>query len=373
MLTLSKSGIETYLRCPAQYYFRYIAHVSGKTDYARLCGTVVHNLIARFHKKGNPKNPFYYKNLDTAIKTWGYDWWKALEENSEIMLSRTKAQDWQFYNIGKGCIQKYWDQMFGKPAPLLIEKRRRARIGQVELLGIFDQVREVPNDRIGHWRPDLIDSNGNLLPGYLPQIIMDLKTSTHDYDLRRFNATAELIKMAEYQFPLHEDLQATAYTYLFQEHNNGMLPLGFVFYYLRYGKLMFTYRTPRDYITLKNSIAHIVGNLDNQSFPKRIGKQCTWCDYISVCRGDRDYLLATPVTEMDLMFGAENGNLSGIPTSVEFKKPTQLRMRMIGTRRKKPLKPEQNQQIDVTPHIRTFGSIIELPFFMEGDDEKKDE
>jgi len=353
MVTFSNSKMTMFMNCPAKYYLAYVMKIPGRTDYPRLMGTGIHSMVARFHRHGNQNNPLYYKSVDTALKAWTYEWFRLLEENTHLLPERIKGKDYSFLNVGKECLKTYWEQMHKKQPPLHVEKHLSAVWGNVKVMGIFDQIREIPLDMIREWRPDLLDAKGNLLPGYLPYIIVDLKTGLHNYDLKDLDETASLLKIARHQFPLHEDLQATVYTYIFNEVF-GQMPLGFVYYYLRHGKFFLTFRTAEDFETLGKTIDHIIVNLNNVSFPKKPGSQCKWCDYFNFCRGDRDLLLNVPVTELEWI---KEASLADFVSGVSD--PTlQLKLGL-----KIPKQVRDKEILTVENGLSEDRSILEIPSF----------
>lgn len=289
-----------YFRCPAQYYFRYVLGVPSKQDYPRLMGIGVHNMIARFHKEGNERNPYYYQTLDSALGGWTGNWFRMLEEYEDrIEGGREREKDFQYLNAGKTCLRTYWEQTFGKQPPLQVERPVHAVLGNFRLNGRPDQVREIPAQHLHRWRKDLVGSGRTLPAGYLPWVIIDVKTGFNNYNLSDKDESATIIELARDQFPLHEDLQATSYYYIF-DHVYGGLPLAFVFYYVKEGKFFMTIRTREDFNTLEERLEHLRLNLDHESFPKNPDRyECKLCDYFKICRGDRDILLNIPVTEMD--------------------------------------------------------------------------
>ena len=351
MITLSQSKLDKYMRCPAMFYFIYVIHVPSGMDYHRLVGKGVHKMVARFHKEGNSINPFYFQSVETAVRAWWHEWFTMLEENSDKIKDRTKANDYKFGQSGKRCIQSYWKQTYGKQSPLHVEKQFSALLGDVRLLGVFDQVREVPTELLARLRPDLLTGTGELLPGYLPQIILDVKTGFDDYTTPQTKTEPTVEVRARHQFALHEDLQATIYTYIFKQIF-GQLPLGFVYYYVRDGRFFLTFRTLEDFKVLEETVSHVLLNLENSSFPKKPGKQCKWCDYFKVCRGERDLLLNIPVTEMDWV---KKYTIEEMVSEVE--KPVQLKLGL------KVKRPKRNSNLEFLTANGDEQGITEIPSF----------
>lgn len=296
-LNVSMSSIGAYLKCGRLYYYMYKSGLPRKTDYPRACGIAVHQHVWQMHQPVANPRAFFFERKGSALKAWIFRWRHALEEiTSSGKLERRDAnEDLRFERLGILCIAKYWD-IFGKLLPPLSVERRYEHVlaSGVKLVGIADQIRQVSPEYIAKHRPDLI-IGGKLKDGYDPVIIMDLKTGYHDFDVsrRRFNRDPNLIEKVRAQFELHENLQATALTFLYQQANDGRKPIGFVWYHMRSGAAFFTYRGEADYQTLYGDVYHLVENVDAESFPKHVGPHCGFCDHFQPCRENRDFLLVT--------------------------------------------------------------------------------
>lgn len=294
-LRTSRSDLETYLDCPRKWYYNHHPEIPKKTDYPRLCGGEVHHHIAWFYHPTLEPRPFYYKNKKSAIGTWFKRWERALEkatrEEKLILVNEKLAKE--YGRIGVYCINNYWNANVNLPRPLEVEGCYKAYLGSgVIFVGRFDQVREVSLDWVRTHRPEIVE-NGRLLPGFDNKVIVDLKTDYLDFDPHRLREDPSLEEQIRLQYELHEDLQATTYTFLY-EQKTGKKPIGFLWYHLRSGKMFFTYREDRDYQTLYGVIHHFLDNISTESFPKHVGRHCRFCDYLEPCREDRYFLVVEP-------------------------------------------------------------------------------
>jgi len=282
------------LECPKSYWFTHILKLPGKTDYPRLMGSTAHRFVAKMHS--STRNPLYYQTLDNARKAWFWTWRYALEKNVPNMLVQSKEKDKEYGAAGLFCINNYWKQNIDKPAPLYVEKRYEIPLfPMVTFVGIFDQIREMPFDKIAHIRPELI-VNGRLTEGYDPVILVDLKTGRESYNPRKFNPDISNLALAAHQFELHEDLQVTAYYWLyFQVH--GKLPIAFYWYHLRDGKAFMTYRNKSDFQTFLEIMKYVVNGIKAESYPKHVAAHCRRCDFFQECaalRPDRPLMITEP-------------------------------------------------------------------------------
>lgn len=287
-LRLSQSSLGMYLRCPRSYRYRHVEHVSKRTDYHRLLGATVHQFLAGLYRKHrDPSQPFFFSSLDTARKAWFYTWSKALSDSvGQIRFTDQKTAD-ECGLTGWVCVQKYWTDNLAKPRPLQIERRHTYPVlTGVDFVGIFDQIRAAPIEGIGRFRPEILCGDA-LSSEYAPEFIVDLKTNRYGYNMSRFRPDASLEEQAAYQFGLHEDLQVTAYYWLYYETYHR-LPVGFFWYHLRSGEWFFTYRKKSDFSTFFNQVQYVVDGLNAEQYPKIVTTSCRYCDFSDLCSSNQD-------------------------------------------------------------------------------------
>ena len=299
-LGLSESLAETYLGCPKKYWFSHVRKLPEKTDYQRLMGITVHRFIAKMHS--SRQNPLYYQTVDNARKAWFWTWRYTLEKNGPNMLVHSKKDGEDFGVAGWICIDNYWKRNIDEPAPLHVEKRYEMPLfPMVKFAGRLDQIRAMPLEKIADIRPELI-VNGRLIEGYDPVAIIDLKTGKESYDPRRFNPDITDLALAAYHFELHENLQITAYCWLyFQVY--GRLPVAFYWYHLRSGKAFMTYRNKSDFQTFLEIMKYVANGIKAESYPKHPTPRCRKCDYFQECaalRPDRPLMITEPSDGINL-------------------------------------------------------------------------
>jgi len=345
MWETSVSAVTMFLNCARRYYYSYVERSKEpkKTNYYLLMGMIVHDMVAKFHKKGTPEKPFYFKSVEAAKGRFRGRWWNSLRENADRLMEKNGFLAKDLEGAGQVCIENYWKQMFslhknGRGTPPYVEKSLKFYNQEhgFKIGGRADQIREIPEDRLADWNSDAVEENGKLKPGYLPHVIVDLKTGKHNYTLRNKQNgekaeinKASLKRLARQQFALHESMQATVYTYL-HERVFGALPLAFAYYHLRTGEIFPTHRTQSDYDDMFERIHHVRDNINSESFPKNEGFGCQYCEHMVRCRGERDLVIVNPIGD------SNNFSDSRIVPAVERKPELkQLKMKLKVPRKKR--------------------------------------
>lgn len=340
---ISKSALADYHRCPRRWYFAQRPDIPKMTDYPRLCGVEVHSFVARrLYRKTKEPRPFFYKTKTSAIKAWFHRWHEALKANMASLILPDEENAEKFGSIGALCISNYWNGNYSLPRPLEIEKRYETRYKGFLIVGIFDQIRTVTEEFIHKQRPELIRS-GKLRKGYDPVVIYDLKT---EFIRSGFRPEDSLEAKRRAQYFLHEGLEPTFYTYLY-ECRHGKKPVGFAWYNLQLGKFFFTYRTNNHYHQLFYEIDSFLESLQTNFFSARKGKQCCYCDYLEYCHEGRDFLIAEPQNIEDGAVSKLIALLNPVPPNTE----KQLSLKLKVPRSKKSQsKKVIDQQTFFRPH-----------------------
>jgi len=325
MLTFSKSKILTFFSCPKSYYFHYlVTGIPKKTTLPLLCGSEVHQHIEQFYKKPAKPRPFYFQTQRSAIGAWFGRWARAIENPAVPIIDLSEEQVKKYGEVGAICTANYWKGNIGKARPLAVEEPFNYlwRPG-IKITGIVDQLRIAPIPWIKGKRPELV-LNGELISGYDPVVILDLKTNRESYDTRAFNLDPSPADEARMQHALHEDIQPTFYTWLYEKCHRGQKPVGFIWYHLRSNKFFFTFREERDYTVIEEIIDHLVDNLDTESFPKKVGLNCRYCFFTEHCRGERRLVVSLAEEP-----GEASAPLSVIfnPAEANLKGPKQLKLK----------------------------------------------
>ncbi len=291
-------------------------------DLPRLFGSVVHQHIERMEQlSSNPEQRFYYKDRRSAVNAAYYWWNRALEENRDRLILVTDQGLSEYQRLLGICINQYWNTSVSRPRPIHVEWKLTQRwdVG-VALTGVIDQVRPLSIEQIRRFRPALVQDS-QLVEGYDPVWLVDLKTNRGSFTpYQPEGQVADTEKWVRQQFELHNYLQPTIYTWLY-ERTTGKKPIGFIWWHLRSGQYYPTFRVDEHYARLARVVDHVVGNLEVQSFPEHVGTHCRYCDFINPCQGG-PFLVAWP--------GNEPGGQQLIrqPNPVIVREPRQLRLRL---------------------------------------------
>jgi len=318
IIWISVSALQMFQRCKRQWYFRYRdKSIKKGTDYPRLCGSEVHQHISLLYKPTKEPRPFYYKTIRNAVGAWMSRWGRALEANRDKINFINLEEEETYSQVGAICVANYFKANQSLPHPIEIEKRYEFFIRPgINLIGVFDQVRQASLEYIKSKRPELIQQ-GRLIDGYDPVVIIDLKTGRDSFEVKPGDPNFK--KKMRKQYELHQNLQATAYIYLY-EQVKGKKPIGFCWYHLRSNKAFFTFRTEKDYTVLFDVIDDFLDSLNANFFPKHVGKHCYWCDYVKECYGEQSILIS-PSEEI----GDSQGQLQLIPN---VKKPQSKQLKL---------------------------------------------
>jgi CRISPR/Cas system-associated exonuclease Cas4 (RecB family) len=325
---VSKSSLELYLDCPRRYWFLFNLKTPKKVDYPRLCGILVHEFVQGLYNHNATDRPFFFKKKVSALHRWWRIWHEEVEKNiAESKLTNASDENTKKYaGIGAACISNYWNGNVNAARPLEIEKKYTYCEGGIKLTGIFDQLRGVSLQWVAKRRPDIIMS-GALHPAFSPVVVVDIKTERNSFDAERYKTGVTAEERNRLQFDLHEGIQPTMYTLLY-ELITGRKPVAFLWYHLLTGKWFVTWRTDDDYETLYDVIRHVRENLAVQSYPKHPGKRCRFCDFYEECHENRSFIMSHPETP------EEDRRPELIPSKIMVDPTKQLRLKMTVARQK---------------------------------------
>ena len=373
----SPTSLDTFMACPRQYYFRYLSGIQSQdADYPRICGRAIHKTVETLYKQTKDQRPYYFKSKDSFAGAFKYQWFRLLDEHKEsgTLVGEDRRREGEYLGIGVACIQKYWDANVerGIPRPRLVEERFQVTLpeSETQLMVVLDQVRQAPLEYIARVRPELI-SGGELDPSYDPYVIVDLKSGRQSYEPWHFDENPELVREAARQFPLHHGLQATAYTYAY-EQVFGKKPIGFWWYHLRSGKGFFSYRDEGHYRELEYVAQHVKMNVGARSFPKHVTEQCQHCDFFKPCSaarletGDNRQMIVVRASDappgiptMQVVEDEAHTDVLTVPTETVFHATRQKRLGLKGVVRTPKQQPEQTFR-EGEPGIIQL-PILELP------------
>ncbi len=235
-LTLSKSSLESYERCPLQFKFRYALRVPVLPGPAAAAGTAVHRVIeavTRYRMAGRDVTDD--EALAMLEKKWGG------------LASGTRAVPRQKRKDAGSWLRTFlaWDGA-NRNVPVAAEKEFRLEIAGVAVKGYIDRVERTPDG------------------GY---VVIDYKTG-HD------GVTGRTIK---------DDIQMNVYA-MAAERLYGRLPEKAVLFYLAKDKRVEYEVSPAGVREARESIEAMVGSILGERFPAEPSyKNCKYCDFTGIC------------------------------------------------------------------------------------------
>lgn len=134
VITLSPSMIESYLKCPYEFYWRYVLKAPSKANHHLIYGSAIHSGIETFFKtKGTQK-----EKTEAAIEAFNNSWREEGFPNAKVR-EELKAQ-------GIKSIYNFCEAEKDKPAPTEIEKTFVLNLGDVRVKGRIDAFYDNPTE-----------------------------------------------------------------------------------------------------------------------------------------------------------------------------------------------------------------------------------
>ena len=245
MLRLSYSQLDLYLRCPKQWYYRYIRRLPQSLTLALLVGDSVHRAIE--------------KNFEQKIKS-------RIDLPIEVIQNAfTTHFDAQLYGIGIGEMQKASEARSIGLGVITEYQQHRAPIIQPLFVEFPFEISLPELDCIFQGKIDLIDEN---------KVITDNKVSKRRYTQKRAD----------------ESLQLTAYSYAYRKTQNE-----------KESKLQFdvllkssnptsqqiqTERTEEQIAEFLLLVRRVRESIKAGSFIPQPGSNCFLCSYRGVCKSE---------------------------------------------------------------------------------------
>jgi RecB family exonuclease len=235
---LSYSRINRYLHCPEQYRLYYIEKLRPRFPAATLVfGQVIHAAIAQFFiEHGKPETFF------------GSAW----DEVRKIDLTYNQKDSWEKLRaVGAGLLGKFGEEYPRKINRVTgVEKRFEIRITSftAPLVGYIDLIAEIDGKRT----------------------VLDFKTAAASYE--------------EHEVTLSDQLTA------YQLAEPGAEQTGLcVLVKTKEPKVEwhFSKRNGSQIAEFLDKTEYVAHEIHSGRFYKRIGKWCSWCDYMPVCIGDK--------------------------------------------------------------------------------------
>jgi CRISPR/Cas system-associated exonuclease Cas4 (RecB family) len=112
---LTPTSINTYLRCPRKFYYRYKLRLETKPNIHLIRGNIVHKTLELFFKFKLFKAKEYYSGLrDAALDLFDETW---RDHSKELQVLDLQAQDLDFYYDDSRKMILNWLHLFLKEEP----------------------------------------------------------------------------------------------------------------------------------------------------------------------------------------------------------------------------------------------------------------
>ena len=243
---LSYSRINRYLLCPEQYRLHYIERLRPRCPAANLVfGQVSHQALAHsFNRLGDPVQFFQ--------AVW--------EEVRSYDLTYNQRDSWEkLASRGKQLIEKFVREelpRIGEIASVEQEFELSINCLQVPLIGIIDLVASLDGKKT----------------------VVDFKTSGSAYEDYEVVLSDQL---TSYQLA-EPDAEQTALCVLVKTKEPKI-------------EWHIAKRSAEQLVEFLSKATYVSGEIARQSFYKRSGKWCSYCDYLPVCMGDQKKVQETLV------------------------------------------------------------------------------
>ncbi|MDX1279446.1 PD-(D/E)XK nuclease family protein [Oceanihabitans sediminis] len=260
---LSPTSINTFYKCPRQYFYQYVAKIKVKPNIHLVKGSIVHKVLEDFFK-------VYPKDMESALKFY-YD--KAVKTNDSL-LKFLELPDEELKQELEDCwfmIEEYFS-MFKREMKGLI-------------LG-----RKAENEQHAYYL---------LKPKFREKFVEDKELHCCGF-IDRINEDFDgLITLGDYKtskkygigLPMDYVRQLSIYSLLYYTQEKR-IPDFVAVDFLRYGKTYNLWVTPSLLQFARNTITDVwdkTRSADVGDYPLYESNLCGWCQYNHICSGQEDW------------------------------------------------------------------------------------
>jgi CRISPR/Cas system-associated exonuclease Cas4 (RecB family) len=159
---LSISQINTYLRCPLQYYFRYIQGIIIPPKAALVLGGVIHKTL-EYNYKQKVKSC-----QDLKVKEiLEYFDWTFKEREKEVEWKQENEKKEKFKEQGMKLLEKYQNEIAPKIQPLVVEQKHEIQLEGLNrtflaFLDLIDIHQVIIDHKTSARTPSIISPDHNL-------------------------------------------------------------------------------------------------------------------------------------------------------------------------------------------------------------------
>ena len=247
MNQFSHSKLETYKRCPLQYKFQYLTSLKPEKEETieAFVGSQVHNTLELLYRDLLKTK---LNSLDDLIKFYDEIW--RVEWKDEIVINNKDYNKEHYYNLGKKCIENYYNQYspFDRDQTIGVEKKIILKWGEYEIIGYIDRL---ARDEKGVY-------------------------SIHDYK------TGSIMDQ-EYA---DKDSQLALYSIAIKDSHKEAKEIKLIWHYVAYGEDVSSKRTDKELKELKSNILELIEKINlaekEDNFPAQETK-CDWCGFWKHC------------------------------------------------------------------------------------------
>lgn len=279
---MSFSQIDMYLRCPRQYYHRYVLGQPRPPGVALLFGKGVHAAVEKTHHHLiDYSKPAPIEMLKDTLSD-KFD--EMAEEFDEINWEEEEHSPGELKDTGIKMVSLYNEKFAPKVKPQVkktpggvikgVEKKIETTVAGINFIGYIDLIDCNATAVFTEEETKLYEANGGEIPEDFRTAIVDFKTK------QKAMAPAEVMN----------SLQLTLYSYVeqvpivrFDQFLNQKKGVKFIQSY--------SSRKQEDYFWLEEIVTHVVKSVSAGMFPPCSPTEwmCTpkWCGYYSSCRGKK--------------------------------------------------------------------------------------
>jgi len=231
---LSYSQIESYIKCPLQYKYKYVLNIPTAPNNATSFGTTIHDTLNELHTRLVFDNEVSYEDLlEMYNKHWQPLGYKD-QDHRELQFEK-----------GKELLKRYYDQNVPvKVKPVALEKKFSIKIDGINFRGRIDRI-----DPIAEGGVEIIDYKTG-----------GIKT----------------------QKEVDKDLQVALYA-IGAKEALGLEPKQMSLYFLEEGTKVCTTRTETQLMDAKREVINVIGQIKKGEFEANPGIPCNWCDFKDIC------------------------------------------------------------------------------------------
>lgn len=272
---LSHSQIEMYLKCPRQYYFRYVRDEKRPPGIAMTLGSGAHAAVETTHHHiVDHQTP---APVETVLAVFSDRFDKQAEDVPE--------QDWQEEGMDKGTIKDAGVRLvtlYNKNfAPLVqpqvhdgvrgIEKRVEVSVAGVPMLGFIDLIDTNADAILSKEERELLQGHGRDVPEIFRTAVVDFKTKTKSTSQSEIDGSFQLTF-----YSYAEGVSMVRFDQLLRQKKPKV-------------KRMHSQRTRKDYAWMHEIISSVAKAISTGVFPPCAPDSwaCTpkWCGFFHQCRG----------------------------------------------------------------------------------------